>query len=89
MAPTEQQGPHPNPPPLGEGKRLSRFIAAKGSVTLDGVSLTVNEVEGDRFAVNIIPHTQQETTLGERRKGDMLNLEIDLIARYLARLKEA
>lgn len=65
---------------------LNRFIAAKGSVALDGVSLTVNEVKGDHFTVNIIPHTLKETTLGKRKKGDMLNLEIDLIARYLARL---
>jgi riboflavin synthase len=65
---------------------LSRFIAEKGSVTLDGVSLTVNKVEGRRFWVNIIPHTRQATTLGERRGGDALNLEIDLIARYVARL---
>jgi riboflavin synthase len=68
---------------------LSRFIAPKGSVTLDGVSLTVNEVKGNRFTVNIIPHTLVHTTLGERRAGDILNLEIDLIARYLARFKEA
>jgi riboflavin synthase len=68
---------------------LSRFIATKGSVTLDGVSLTVNEVKGDHFMVNLIPHTLKETTLGERKKGDFLNLEIDLIARYLARQKES
>ncbi len=65
---------------------LSRFIAEKGSVTLDGVSLTVNSVEGARFFVNIIPHTWQVTTLGERKTGDVLNLEIDLIARYVERL---
>ncbi len=65
---------------------LSRFIAEKGSVTLDGVALTVNKVENTRFWVNIIPHTWQNTTLGERRPGDALNLEIDLIARYAARL---
>ena len=65
---------------------LSRFIAAKGSVTLDGVSLTVNKVEGSHFWVNIIPHTWDVTTLGLRHKGDMLNMEIDLIARYVERL---
>ncbi|MDX2113067.1 MAG: riboflavin synthase [Alphaproteobacteria bacterium] len=65
---------------------LSRYIAEKGSVTLDGVSLTVNQVEGARFSVNIIPHTWQATTLGERKTGDVLNLEIDLIARYVERL---
>jgi len=65
---------------------LSRFIAEKGSVTLDGVSLTVNKVENNCFWVNIIPHTWQNTTLGERKPGDALNLEIDLIARYMARL---
>ena len=65
---------------------LSRFIAEKGSVTLDGVSLTVNKVEDNYFLVNIIPHTRGMTTLGERKPGDALNLEIDLIARYIARL---
>ncbi len=65
---------------------LSRFIAQKGSVTLDGVSLTVNKVDGARFWVNIIPHTWQNTTLGERKAGDSLNIEIDLIARYAERL---
>lgn len=65
---------------------LARFIAEKGSVTLDGVSLTVNQVEGGRFWVNIIPHTWQATTLSERKQGDALNLEVDLIARYAARL---
>ena len=65
---------------------LIRFIAEKGSVTLDGVSLTINRVEGNRFWVNIIPHTWSTTTLGLRKPGDALNLEIDLIARYVARL---
>lgn len=65
---------------------LSRFIAQKGSVTLDGVSLTVNKVDGDKFWVNIIPHTWKNTTLGERKVGDQLNLEIDMLARYTARL---
>ena len=66
---------------------LSRFIAPKGSVTLDGVSLTVNQVVGDGFSVNIIPHTRAHTTLGERKVTDRVNLEIDLIARYLERLR--
>jgi riboflavin synthase len=66
----------------------SRFIAAKGSVALDGVSLTVNEVEGDRFSVLIIPHTLDVTTFGALRAGDPVNLEVDLMARYAARLIE-
>jgi riboflavin synthase len=65
---------------------LARFVAPKGSVALDGVSLTVNAVEGRRFGVNIIPITQRETNLGRLAAGDRLNLEIDLVARYLARL---
>lgn len=65
---------------------LSRFIAEKGSVALDGTSLTVNEVEGDRFSVLLIPHTLAVTTWGERRAGDPVNLEVDLMARYAARL---
>ncbi|MDE3060098.1 MAG: riboflavin synthase [Pseudomonadota bacterium] len=65
---------------------LARFIAEKGSVALDGVSLTVNRIEENQFSVNIIAHTWQATTLGQRRPGDALNLEIDLIARYAARL---
>lgn len=65
---------------------LSRFIAQKGSVTLDGVSLTVNKAEGARFWVTIIPHTWRHTTLGERKSGDAVNIEIDMIARYLDRL---
>jgi len=68
--------------------QLSRFIAAKGSVTLDGVSLTVNEVEDDRFSVLIIPHTLDVTTFGALRAGDPVNLEVDLMARYAARLIE-
>lgn len=68
---------------------LSRFIASKGSVTLDGVSLTVNEVGDDTFSVLIIPHTLQVTTLGIAGTGDSLNLEIDVMARYAARLSEA
>ncbi len=65
---------------------LSRFIASKGSVALDGVSLTVNEVDGMRFGVNIIPHTQSVTTFGRARPGVKVNLEVDLMARYVARL---
>jgi riboflavin synthase len=67
---------------------LSRFIAQKGSVALDGVSLTVNAVQGDDFEVLIIPHTLQVTTLGTARSGDRFNLEIDTMARYAARLFE-
>ena len=70
------------PPPL------MRFVAPKGSVALDGVSLTVNEVEGDTFSVLIIPHTLQVTTFGVIKAGDALNLEIDQMARYAARLME-
>ena len=65
---------------------FSRFLAPKGSVVIDGVSLTVNEVEGARFGVNIIPHTQTETTLGDLAVGDIVNFEVDMIARYLDRL---
>lgn len=67
---------------------LARFIAAKGSVALNGTSLTVNEVDGDRFGVNLIPHTQTVTTWGDARTGDAVNLEIDTVARYVARLAE-
>ncbi len=65
---------------------LMRFVAPKGSVTLDGVSLTVNEVAGDRFGVNIIPHTLACTSFNEAQPGQQMNLEIDMIARYVARL---
>jgi riboflavin synthase len=65
---------------------LARYIAAKGSIAVDGVSLTVNEVDGARFAVNLIPHTLAVTTLGGLAAGSRVNLEIDLIARYVARL---
>jgi riboflavin synthase len=68
---------------------VSRFIATKGSVTLDGVSLTFNTVEGDDFSVLIIPHTLKVTTLGALRAGDTVNLEVDMLARYAARLSEA
>jgi riboflavin synthase len=69
--------------------RLARFIATKGSVALDGVSLTVNEVDQDKFSVLIIPHTLAVTTLGAARRGDALNIEVDQMARYAARLSEA
>ena len=68
---------------------LARFIAPKGSVALNGTSLTVNEVEGSRFGVNLIPHTQEVTTWGGAKTGDSVNLEIDTLARYVARLAEA
>ncbi len=67
---------------------LSRFIAKKGSIALDGVSLTVNEVEENRFSVLLIPHTLAVTALGARGAGDSLNIEVDLMARYAARLSE-
>jgi riboflavin synthase len=67
---------------------LHRFIAEKGSVCLNGTSLTVNGVDGNRFWVTLIPHTLQVTTWGDRRLGDRVNLEVDLMARYVARLKE-
>ena len=70
-------------------RELSRFIAAKGSVSLDGVSLTVNEVEAAAFGVNIIPHTWDVTTLGQLKPGDPVHIEIDMLARYVARLAEA
>jgi riboflavin synthase len=65
---------------------LARYIAPKGSIALDGVSLTVNEVDGRRFGVNIIPHTAEVTTFGRARAGARVNLEVDLFARYVARL---
>lgn len=65
---------------------LARYVARKGSVTIDGVSLTVNDVEGPRFGVNIIPHTRSQTTLGGLVDGAAVNIEVDLIARYLERL---
>lgn len=68
---------------------LARFIAEKGSVALDGTSLTVNQVEANRFSVNIIPHTLHVTTWGQKSAGDALNMEIDLMARYVARLNES
>lgn len=65
---------------------LARYVAAKGSITVDGVSLTVNDVEGCRFSVNLIPHTRAVTTLGALKAGDAVNLEIDILARYVERL---
>ena len=67
---------------------LARFIAAKGSVAVDGISLTVNEVDGNRFGVNVISHTQAVTTLGQARVGQRVNLEVDMLARYVGRLLE-
>jgi riboflavin synthase len=83
--------------PQGDSRRwlveapgeLAHFIASKGSVALEGVSLTVNEVDGRRFGVNLIPHTLAHTTFGSMRAGARLNLEIDLMARYLQRLFES
>lgn len=69
-------------------EELAKFIAEKGSVTLNGTSLTVNEVDGCEFGINVIPHTQQVTTWGEAKTGDLVNLEIDTLARYVARLNE-
>lgn len=65
---------------------LARYVASKGSVTIEGVSLTVNEVAGARFGVNLIPHTREVTTLGELRAGARVNIEIDIIARYVERM---
>ena len=67
---------------------LAKFIAPKGSVTLNGTSLTVNEVDGNTFGINVIPHTQEVTTWGVAKAGDRINLEIDTLARYVARLQE-
>jgi riboflavin synthase len=67
---------------------LAKFIAAKGSITVDGVSLTVNRVEGNRFFVNIIPHTSAVTGFSSLKVGNAVNLEIDMLARYVARLQE-
>ena len=68
---------------------LARFIAQKGSITMDGASLTVNDVDGAVFGVNLIPHTREVTTFGGLAAGQRVNLEIDLLARYVARLAEA
>lgn len=70
-------------------QELAKFIAPKGSVALNGTSLTVNDVEGCDFGINFIPHTKEVTTWGDVKLGDMVNLEIDTLARYVARLHEA
>ena len=70
-------------------KALAPFIAPKGSIALDGISLTVNDVDGARFGVNIIPHTLKVTTFGKLKPGAKVNLEVDLMARYVARLVNA
>ncbi|MBV68252.1 MAG: riboflavin synthase [Pelagibacterales bacterium] len=64
-------------------KKIAKFICEKGSVTIDGVSLTVNTVFKNKFSINIIPHTNKVTTLGKLKKGDMVNIEIDILARYI------
>ena len=69
-------------------KALAGLIAPKGSIALNGVSLTVNEVDGERFGVNIIPYTLAHTTWEDRKPGDLVNLEVDLLARYVARLTQ-
>jgi riboflavin synthase len=70
-------------------RELARYVASKGAVALDGVSLTVNEVSGDRFGVNIIPHTLAATTFGALRPQDRANMEVDVLARYVDRLRHA
>ena len=83
--------------PIGEShelvikapKNLAKFIARKGSITVDGVSLTTNRVKGRRFSINLIPHTVEVTTLGQLKTGSRVNLEIDLIARYVERMLTA
>jgi riboflavin synthase len=67
-------------------KALARYIAPKGSICIDGTSLTVNEVEGARFGINLIPHTVEHTTFAQRRPGERVNLEVDVVARYVERL---
>jgi riboflavin synthase len=69
-------------------KALLRFIAEKGSIAVDGTSLTVNAVTADSFAVNLIPHTLTNTTWGRKKQGDQVNIEVDIFARYVARLME-
>ncbi|WP_374305905.1 riboflavin synthase [Methylocella sp.] len=69
-------------------REFARFVAPKGSVALDGTSLTVNDVDGEAFSVLLIPHTLEVTTWGERKEGDPLNFEVDLMARYAARLAQ-
>ena len=70
-------------------QQLAKYIAVKGSITINGVSLTVNQVAGSEFEVNLIPHTLEVTTLDELKAGDKVNLEIDLIARYVERMLQA
>ena len=67
---------------------LAKFIAPKGSIALNGTSLTVNEVDGDSFGINVIPHTKEVTTWGASKVGDAINLEVDTMARYVARLRD-
>jgi riboflavin synthase len=67
---------------------LARFIAPKGSIAVDGISLTVNEVDANRFGINVISHTQAKTTLGQAKVGERVNLEVDMLARYVQRLLE-
>ncbi len=74
---------------LAAPEEFARYIAPKGSIALNGVSLTVNEVWGSRFSVNLIAHTRKVTNLGEIRDGSRLNMEIDTLARYVARMQEA
>jgi len=74
---------------LSLAKNLAPMIAPKGSITLDGVSLTINDVTGDHFSVNVIPHTGQSTTLGNLKLGQQLNVEIDVLARYIHRMVAA
>ena len=71
------------------GKSVSRYIAAKGSITVDGVSLTVNAVEGDQFSLNIVPHTAEKTLMANYQAGSKVHLEVDIIARYMERLLSA
>lgn len=71
---------------FGMPAALARYVAVKGSICVDGISLTVNDVGAEHFDVNIVPHTMQHTNLGQRVPGDAVNLEIDVVARYLARL---
>ena len=73
---------------LGAPEHLASYIAPKGSIALDGTSLTVNEVAGSRFGVNLIPHSLTVTTWGAKSQGDTVNLEVDVFARYVARLME-
>lgn len=82
--------------PVGDSRRvtiampqaIAPFVAAKGSITVDGVSLTVNEASADRFSFNLIPHSASHTTLGSIAAGQEVNLEIDILARYLSRMRE-